>query len=292
MPDWTWEEIARHEELTEGPVWDGSLLLYNECAANTTYRYDPATGEETVWRKNTGGANGQNFSADGRLFNCEGAAKRMTEVRDGEIVAVIAGEHEGVAFNAPNDVAIDTKGDVWFTDPNYGERPTDMDNESVYRATETPAGWEITRVTFDTTRPNGLLFSLDEQALYVAESPGGSSQSRQLRAYPINDDGSLSDAEILHDFGAGRGIDGMCLSSDGNIVATAGSSSAGPGSMIYVFDPNGNVISTHPTPVEMPTNCAFAEADLSVLYVTFGTGYLYRVPNTGMRGHIIYPQSP
>jgi sugar lactone lactonase YvrE len=62
--------------------------------------------------------------------------------------------------------------------------------------------------------------------------------------------------------------------------------------MIYVFDPAGNVVATHPTPVDMPTNCAFAGAGLSVLYVTFGTGYLYRVPDAGMRGHIIYPRSP
>ncbi len=290
MPDWTWEEIAHHDELTEGPVWDGTALLYNECAANITYRYDPATGSETVWREDTGGANGQNFSRDGRLFNCEGSAKRMTEISAGKVVAVIAADHNGVAFNAPNDVAIDTSGNVWFTDPNYGERPTAMDNESVYRAAENAGGWDVTRVTFDTTRPNGLLFSLDEKTLYVADSPGCSAD-RQLRGYPVGGDGALGHGRVLHDFGEGRGIDGMCLNADGNIVATAGGRNAGPGPMIYVFAPDGEVISTHPTPVDMPTNCAFAEAGLAVLYVTFGTGYLYRVPDTGMRGHIIYPVS-
>ena len=40
---WEWELIANHDSLTEGPTWDGSGLLYNECYAATTYRWDPKT---------------------------------------------------------------------------------------------------------------------------------------------------------------------------------------------------------------------------------------------------------
>jgi gluconolactonase len=111
----------------------------------------------------------------------------------------------------------------------------------------------VSRVTEDTTRPNGLLFSLDFQILYVAQSGRLPEEKRQLRAYPVNSDGSLGDHEVKHDFGEYRGIDGMVLDADGNIVATAGYN-GGPGPMIYVFSASGEVLETHPTPFDRPTN--------------------------------------
>ena len=99
----------------------------------------------------------------------------------------------------------------------------------------------------------------------------------------------LGDYQVIFDFGAGRGIDGMTLTTDGKIVATAGSASGGPGPMIYVFEQSGLVRSTHPTPVDAPTNCTFGDGSLGTLYVTFGTGHVYRVGGTGMTGHLAYP---
>ena len=108
------------------------------------------------------------------------------------------------------------------------------------------------RVTFDTTAPNGLLLSPDNKTLYVAQSKYGDDQKRELRAYPINDDGTVGPYQVLHNFYPHRGIDGMCLDTEGNIVATAGWEVSGPGAMIYVFAPNGRVLETHPVPAERP----------------------------------------
>ena len=79
--------------------------------------------------------------------------------------------------------------------------------------------WTVKRVTFDTNRPNGVLLSADQSVLYVAESPILDNLRRQLRAYPVNSDGTLGDKSVLFDFGAGRGIDGMALTTDGQILA-------------------------------------------------------------------------
>ena len=95
---------------------------------------------------------------------------------------------------------------------------------------------------------------------------------------------------ILHDFGLGRGIDGMTLTSSGIIIATAGSSSAGPGPMIYEFEPSGRVIQTHKTPVDSPTNCTYGGTSLNTLFVTFAGGEVYKVDETGHNGHLAYPQ--
>lgn len=292
MPaDWKFELVAKHDSLTEGPAWDGNALLYSECAANLTWRYDPATKKRDVWRRDTNGANGMIFDSDGKLYACEGAGRRIVQYEAGKPATVIAGDFQGKPFNEPNDLAIERQGRIWFTDPNYGGRPMQLDNESVYRIDRGPGGStsQVVRVTFDTVRPNGILVSPDGTTLYVAESPRPPEARRHLRAYPINRDGSLGSHQVLHDFGPHRGIDGMCLDTGGNIVATAGFNKSGPGPMIYVFAPNGRVLETHPVPADRPTNCTFAEARLDVLYVTTGGGDLFRVANTGRRGHLLFP---
>ncbi|HEY2921111.1 MAG TPA: SMP-30/gluconolactonase/LRE family protein, partial [Candidatus Binatia bacterium] len=127
----------------------------------------------------------------------------------------------------------------------------------------------------------------DEKILYVSENGLGENQ-RELRAYPIDADGSLGTHTLLHTFGsdhrgAHRGVNGMCVDSEGNIVACAGSEKSGPGPMIYVFAPSGRVIETHPMP-ERSTKCAFGDEDLKTLYVTSESGHLYRVRDCGRQG--------
>jgi gluconolactonase len=164
----------------------------------------------------------------------------------------------------------------------------ELDHESVFRLDPQPDGrWTIERMTFDTTSPNGILVSPDMSTIYVAQS-SSTDGARELRAYPIQADGTLGKYQVLHDFSPHRAIDGMCLDSDGNIIATAGWEQSGPGSMIYVFSPSGQVLETHPTPVARPTNCTFGDADLRTLYVTTGTGHLLRA-RTNRTGYLLYP---
>jgi gluconolactonase len=151
----------------------------------------------------------------------------------------------------------------------------ELDHESVYRLDPDGSGWAIRRLTFDTTRPNGLALSPDERTLYVAQSEYGADRKRELRAYPVRDDGSLGPHRVLHNFYPHRGIDGMCLDREGNIVATAGWQESGPGPMIYVFAPNGRVLETHPVPDDRPTNCCFGGPEMETLFVTTGAGSLY-----------------
>ena len=288
---WDFEIVAGPFSFTEGPVWDGAALLFSDIASSRTLRFDPATGETSEFRSGTQNANGLNFDAEGRLYACEGGGRRISRFEPDGGATVIVDSFEGNRLNSPNDLALDARGRIWFTDPRYGDDRSDMelDHESVFRLDpQNDASWSITRVTFDTTRPNGLLVSADMKTLYVAQSEYGDDKKRELRAYPINDDGSVGEHEVLHNFFPHRGIDGMCLDAEGNIVATAGWEQSGPGPMIYVFAPNGRVLETHPLPVDRPTNCAFGGPDLSTLYVTTGTAHLLRA-QTERRGYTIYP---
>ena len=286
---WRFEILAEFPVLIEGPAWDGSGLLFTEIANNRIHRYDPESGKCMVYREGTNEANGLMFDSAGQLFACEGGGRRVVHY-DRDETRVLADSFNGKRLNSPNDLAIDGQGRIWFTDPRYGDRDgMELDHESVYRLEQGDSGdWSIVRMTTDTMRPNGLLISHDHGTLYVAESAYGDGNPRELRAYPIELDGNLGEPRVLHTFYPHRGIDGMCLDSKGNIIATAGWEESGPGPMIYVFSPTGEVLEMHPLPVDFPTNCTFGGADLTTLYVTTGSGHLLRA-STERQGRLWYP---
>lgn len=308
---WQFELLFGPTDLTEGPAWDGSGLLFTHIPQSRILRYDGATGQINVFREGTNRANGLMLDKAGQLYACEGGWPEMSEIgrrivryeRDGGVTVVCdryfapesgagAQQGEGKRFNSPNDLAIDNQGRIWFTDPRYGDDRHDMelDHESVYRVDPNADGtWQApVRITFDTTAPNGLLISPDNKTLYVAQSKYGDQQKRELRAYPIQEDGTVGAYQVLHNFFPHRGIDGMCLDTDGNIIATAGWEVSGPGGMIYIFAPNGRVLETHPLPCNRPTNCTFGDADLRTLYVTSIEGHLFRA-RTERQGLLHYP---
>jgi len=297
----SWDFIAVQGPFggtSEGPAWDGESLLFTHIPESKIYRFDPKTSTTEVYRENTNCANGLMFDESGNLYACEGGGRRVVRY-DGDSTEVLAESYEGSKFNVPNDLAMDTQGRVWFTDPFYegaggpwseDRSNKELDHDSVYRIDVTDGkSTAVSRVTEDTTRPNGLLFSLDFQTLYVAQSGRLPEEKRQLRAYPVNPDGSLGSHEVIHDFGEHRGIDGMVLDVDGNIVATAGYKAGGPGPLIYVFSASGEVLETHPTPFDRPTNCSFGGEDLSTLYVTTGDGFLLRA-FTERQGRLNFPK--
>ncbi len=291
---WEWELVAGPDTITEGPAWDGTGLWYTSIRHNEIRRYDPATGEVTTIYRDTGGSNGLAFGPDGSLYACEGTGRAIARYAPDGTKSILVDSVDGNRLNSPNDLVVDSAGRVWFTDPRYGDDHSDreLDHDSVYRIEPSPDGslpWRITRLTTDTTRPNGLLLSADERTLYVAQSDYDPDAVRQLRAYPIADDGSLGAPTVLHDFGEARGIDGMRLDADGNIVATCGWELSGPGSRIAVFAPDGTVLEEHAVPDGRPSNCAFGGPDLTDLYVTTLSGHLYRIPNTGRTGALQPP---
>jgi len=278
-PDWDFERVAGPFEFTEGPVWTGEALLFSDMPSDQIYRYDIETGECTVAYTDTGASNGLKLDEDGRLYACEMVGRQVVRYVDGER-EVVASHYEGDRFNSPNDLAIED-GQLWFTDPYYGapwepdDKELEIGHRSVYRVDLDDPDLDPIRVTHDTVQPNGILVAPDGDTLYVAEHLPDD-KPMALVAYPIHDDLSVGDQEVLHNFYPHRGIDGMCLDSDGNIVAAAGGADSGPGPMLYVFAPNGRVLNTHPLPDSSPTNCAFAEGDVSTIYATGGDGGLYR----------------
>jgi gluconolactonase len=290
MTEWDFEMVAGPFDFTEGPAWDGSGLVFSDIPNSRLLRYDPATGETQVVRDDTNEGNGLMFDRHGVLYACEGGPGGRCIARyEGDTRTVVVDRFESRRLNSPNDLAFDTEGRLWFTDPRYGDKTDDLelDHQSVYRLDPEDDGWSIHRVTFDTLKPNGLLVTPDGATLYVAESAYGDDNPRELRAYPLDGKGNVSGPyEVPHNFYPHRGIDGMCLDVVGNVVATSGWEPSGPGPMIHVFAPSGRVLETHPVP-KVPTNCTWGDDDLQSLYVTAG-GCLFRA-RTERRGYLVYP---
>ena len=270
------EKLWGEGEFTEGPAEGPDGCIYFSDIGNRIIKFDPKSGKTAVYRDPSGRSNGLKFDAKGRLIACEGAntgGGRRISITEKDGVKTLADSFEGKRFNSPNDLTLDGKGRVYFSDPRYvGEEKRELDHESVFRVD--PDG-KVTRVISDVTKPNGLAISPDGKTLYVAESNGDRKKSRELRAYPLNADGTVGAGRKLYDFGEERGIDGMTVTADGTIVATAGSKAAAG---IYFFSPEGKKVGFLPTP-EDPSNCCFGGPDKKTLYITAGKG-LYRVKLT------------
>jgi gluconolactonase len=302
-------ETAGIAAFLEGPAVDAEGNVFvSDIAGNRILKMN-AKGDFTVWRADSGRTNGNCFDAQGRLISCEGneqgpGRRRIvrTDMKTGD-VTVLTDKYEGKRYNAPNDVCVDTKGRIWFTDPYYGpdRSQLEMDVEGVYRIEPTTLAVGPPYVTRrvltqkEINRPNGIAISPDDKTLYVIDShpkPGG---NRKIWTFEVAADGSLSKQRLVYDFGKGRGGDGMRLDMNGNLWVAAGISvRRGPGETldnppgIYVISPQGKLLGRIPVPENLITNCAFGGPDRKTLYVTAGKT-VYRIPTT-VSGYALYPK--
>jgi gluconolactonase len=269
--------VANKFDWSEGPVWDkaNNRVLFSDIPKNMIWQWsaegglkeflkpsgytgsDPFTGKEP-------GSNGLTMTKAGELIMCMHGDRRVAKLVDGKFVTLVD-KFEGKRLNSPNDLVIKTNGDIYFTDPPYGlpkiaEDPAkELDFQGIYRLS--PKG-ELTLLSKEMTRPNGLAFSPDEKTLYVANSDPDKSV---WMTFPVKADGLLGEGKVFYDSTKEYkekkpGLpDGMKVSSDGTIWAT------GPGG-VYIFTPEGKHLGTLATGV--PTaNCGWGE-DGSTLYIT------------------------
>ena len=281
-------------EFTEGPTLGSDGGIYFSDIGNRTLKFDPRTKKTTVFRADSGKSNGLMMNRKGNLIACEGANggnRRISLTTLKGKTTTLVDRWNGKRFNSPNDLAIDAKGRIYFTDPRYGDQADrDLDFEGVFLIT----GKKVKLVTKDISRPNGILVSLDGKKVFVADNHSDAKGNHHLVQFNVQKDGTLNDKKIMFDIGPGkRGIDGMTLDEEGNIYATAGK---GERSGIYVFSPEGKHMAFIPTG-ETPTNCVFGGGkEKSTLYITArapersdgkGKWGLYRIV-LRIKGHHIY----
>lgn len=269
-----------------GVVWDGKAVLFSLMEDQRIMRFDPQSRETTEIRKYTSRINGLGFGPNGEFYGCQEGGRRLVEMApDGRMFKVDA-LLDGKLHNHPSDLTVDKAGRIWFADAHsstlaFGPQifPV-LDHASVLRLEKNERNaWALRRVTFDTVAPRSVLLSSDEKTLYVAEGEPGRGPARELRAYPVLADGNVGSYTVLHTFGADhrgpqRGVEGLCLCPNGNIIAVGGWKKSG-NPFVLVFSPAGEQIAAHPFPADLPNRCCFGGKDRDTLYVTNGQGGLY-----------------
>ena len=266
-----------------------------EIQAGHIWQFDPATGQTKVFRSPSGMSNGIKFDARGNMIVAEGAdygGRRVirTDMKTG-LSWIIAGLYEGRPFNSPNDVTIDERGRIYFSDPRYmGHEPLDQPLVGVYRIDRDGS---IQRVITDAGKPNGVCVAPDQKTLYVVSNDNGATGFERLRrrrsagrssnrcctkdawallAYDLHDDGTATFRRTLVEYNPYDGPDGLICDRDGNLYVAVRAENR-PG--ICVYSPEGKELAYLKT--EVPTNVGFGRGrDSKTLYITAGK-CLYRI---------------
>jgi gluconolactonase len=292
-PNAVMERIGDGFDWAEGPVWvpAGEYLLFSDIPKNMIWKWKDGEQKSSYLKPSgysgsapfTGrepGSNGLTLDKEGRLLMCQHGDRRVArQEKDGKLT-VLADRYQGKRFNSPNDLCYKSNGDLYFTDPPYGlpgqmnDPGKELDFQGVYRLS--PRG-ELTLLTKEMSRPNGIAFAPDEKTLYVANSDP---DKAVWMAFPVQADGTLGAGRVLFDATPWAkqkkpGLpDGMKVDRQGNLFAT------GPGG-VCIFAPDGTHLGTLNTG-EPTANCGWGD-DGSTLYIT-ANKYLCRI-RTATKGN-------
>jgi gluconolactonase len=290
----------------DGTIYFSDITFSSQSGmqAGHIWRFDPRSGKTSLFRSPSGMSNGIIFDAKGRMLVAEGAdfggrKVTRTDMTTGKSY-ILAGLFEGHPFNAPNDIAIDRKGRVYFTDPRYlGHEPIEQPVTGIYRID--PDG-SVHRIVSDLWKPNGIAVSPDDKTIYVVtvgdfrldifRVEGRITEQEppsMIHAFDLTPDGTVKKRRVLVTYPMGRGADGITVDAEGNVYAAVAPLPGEEGHHgVYVYSPSGEELEYIPTP-EGAANVEFGRGDESnVLYVTATTS-LYRIRLKKVGYH--FPQS-
>jgi gluconolactonase len=260
---------------TEGPIGlpDGSLI-FTETNANRITKIDK-DNNISPFLENSNGSNGLAFDSKGRLISVQTTPgqTKIGVVYPKGAEAVLADSFEGKPFGRPNDLVVDKKGGVYFSEPGPNPQPGAPATApplppAVYYI---PPGGRAIRIAEGIERPNGVQLSRDEKTLYVNNTNG-----EFLLAFDIQPDGNVRNRRNFAKYegvtktatGVSSGADGLAIDSQGRVYVAASTG-------VQVFSPQGQHLGTIPLS-RAPQNLAFAGPDKKTLYIV-GRGAAFKI---------------
>jgi gluconolactonase len=269
-PDYTVQVVAMGMRFADGPVWSlEDFLLFSDTVTDKQHKYTPGKGVSEIGTR-TGGTAGNAYDEKGNLYTCEFRERRVTRTSKNGKTDVIAARFEGKRLNAPNDVVVRRDGNVYFTDPAFGnqEDTRELDFNGLFRVT---ARGQIEAIAKWKTRPNGLALSSNGRMLYVSDSDG-----QAIHAFDLDRAGAASNERILISKIPGVPA-GIRTDEMGNVYVAAKG--------VLIYSPQGALLRTIQL-AETPSNLAFGDPDFSTLFVTART-LVYRI-RLGVKGAVPY----
>jgi gluconolactonase len=289
--------------FAEGPKWLNGKLFFSSMYFDQGWGGDPKKSAvvemdpDGTYRYISFGqmqANGLMPLPSGNLAVCDMFGHRIVEMTpQGTIVKTLVTSYQGKPIDGPNDLVVDARGGVYFSDPQFTpDAVKHQPGRAVYY--RTPDGKVIRVIEPDVfAMPNGVVLSPDGRTLYVDNTYDSETfwnvdtdKDNFVWAYDVNEDGSLRGgrkfaellltADVLDRKGRSSGADGMTIDEDGRLyVATY----AG----LQIFNSRGGFIGTINLPI-YPVSCCFGGEDMRTLYmVGYDKVYRIRTNVTGLK---------
>ncbi|HTN06146.1 SMP-30/gluconolactonase/LRE family protein [Agriterribacter sp.] len=248
------QKVSDQFIFTEGPAVDKEgNIFFTDQPNNKIWKYD-TKGNLSVFMDNAGRSNGLYFDEKGNLIACADEKNELWSISPEKKVTVLLNGFRGLRFNGPNDLWIDKKDGIYFTDPyyqrDYWERKKpDMEAQNLYYLAK--GAQEAIIADSDFVRPNGIIGSANGEWLYVADIG-----ANKTYKYKINEDGSLANRQLF----VPQGSDGMTLDNKGNLYIT--------GKGVTVYSPSGIKVGNIPVPSGWVGNICFGGKDRKTLFIT------------------------
>jgi len=246
--------ISAQFEFTEGASVDKEgNVFFTDQPNDKIWKYD-INGKLSLFMDKSGRANGTYFDKKGNLIVCADENNQIWSIDQNKKVKVLFSDYEGKKVNGPNDIWLDAKGGIYFTDPYYQRdywtrKTSEMDGEKVYYLPKNKKNAML--VADGLVRPNGIVGTPDGKFLYVADRVADVTYK-----YQINKNGTLSNRQLI----LKQGSDGMTLDSNGNIYIT--------GKGVDIYKPNGEKIGHINVPENWCGNICFGGKNKNVLFIT------------------------
>ena len=249
--------VESERSKAEGPVSDGEDGVYFTNPYDMkVYHWAPDTGL-TVHTEAFRGPNGLDYTADGSLIACEAYNRRIAALHSDNSVTILAETFDGKKFNEPNDVFVDAKDGIYFSDPYFHVHydPLEQDAHGVYYILPDRSG--VILVEGDLEDPNGIHTTPDGKRLYIIDS-----REQKTYVYTVQPDGTLTDREVFVPWG----LDGLTVDERGNVYLT------GAGNDIRVYNSSGEQIGAITVAIKKghTANACFGGPDNKTLFITAG----------------------
>jgi gluconolactonase len=246
--------ISKRFSFTEGPATDKrGNVFFTDQPNNKIWKYT-SEGILSVFLNQAGRSNGMYFDKKGNLITCADEKSQLWSVSPEGKVSVLLRDFKGKKLNGPNDLWIDSKGGIYFTDPyyqrDYWTRKTpELEKQNVYYL---PKGKrQAIVVADDLQKPNGIIGTPDGKYLYVADI-----EANKTYQFKIDTNGALVDKKLF----VTQGSDGMTIDNLGNIYLT--------GNGITVYNKKGKKIQDIDVPEPWTANVSFGGKHKNLLFIT------------------------
>lgn len=291
--DAKWEKVSSAgKAFGEGVVAakDGTIYVDDLLPPGTLFRYDPKTGETTKVMDTSNLANGLYVDKNGDLLINAANGIYRRNLKTGAMTLLVD-KYQGKPLIGPNDLTMDSKGRIYFTDARFNQAEEPQLPNAIYRLD--PDG-KLTQLNTDLMRPNGIEVSPDGKKLYVADSAAPRLKPNNIGpaadkfgitkggviAYDIKPDGSIANGKVIYKSEAVM-PDGMTMDTKGTLYIAAHDK---PNREIIAIDSTGKVVQKFPLPDEtsLTVQLGFGRGkDAGSLYLSTGGPWgLWRIKTT------------